>query len=82
MDERGRKARLNAADKTAARKMIENGLSDDEIGHALGVHRTTALRLRHEIECESAENTEPEIGTLAHFLWRVERHKAALGLQD
>lgn len=74
LDARGRKSRLNAADKAAARKMIDNGLSDEEIGCALGVHRTTALRLRHEIQCESANDAEPETGSLAHFLWRTEKH--------
>lgn len=82
MDNRGRKARLNVADKTAARKMVEIGLSDEEIGRALGVHRTTALRLRHEFECESADSAEPETGTLLHYLWRVEQHKAGLGIQE
>jgi transposase-like protein len=81
-DRRGVKNKLNGAQRAQIAEMVENGTSDNAIARAFGVHRTTILRLRHEFECESAKGTEPEPGTLMHFLWRTERHKANLGIQD
>jgi IS30 family transposase len=81
-DRRGVKNKLNGAQRAQIAEMVENGISDDGIARAFGVHRTTILRLRHEIECKSANDTEPEAGTLAHYLWRFEQHKANLGIQD
>lgn len=81
-DKRGVKNKLNGAQRAQIAEMVGNGVSDEDIACAFGVHRTTILRLRHEIESESADSAEPETGTLAHFLWRAERHRAALGIQE
>jgi Homeodomain-like domain-containing protein len=81
-DRRGVKNKLNGAQRAQIATMVENGVSDNEIARAFSVHRTTILRLRHGFECENAKDAEPEAGTLLHFLWRTERRKANLGVQD
>lgn len=81
-DRRGVKNKLNGAQRAQIAAMVRNGISDNEIACAFGVHRTTILRLRHEFECENAKGAEPEAGTLLHYLWRTEQHKADLGIKD
>ena len=70
MEKRGPKGKIGAETEKLIRDMISRGLPDEEIGRAVGVHRTTILRLRHFIETEEcAQRAQPEIGTLEYFIW-------------
>lgn len=77
-DKRGVKNKLSGAQRAQIAEMVENGVSDEDIARAYGVHRTTILRIRHDLECGSAENSEPEIGTLRHLIWRTRVEKTLL----
>jgi predicted transcriptional regulator len=59
--------------------MIGRGLSQREIAFALGISQASVSRMAAKLREQSTDD-EPESGTLAHFLWRVERHKAELGI--
>lgn len=70
MEKRGPKGKINAETEKLIREMLDRGLSDEEIGRAIGVHRTTILRLRHFIETEEyAQSAQPEKGTLEYMIW-------------
>ena len=62
-------------------EMTARGLSQREIAFALGVSQASVSRMAAKLR-EQSDDDEPESGTLLHFLWRVEQHKAALGVQD
>ena len=80
-NKRGVKSRWDTATKAQVRQMIDNGATDLDIARAYSCHRTTILRLRHELASEGT-NSQPEPGTLAHLIWQSgidrERREAAM----